>query len=276
MGLSQEKIVIKPPSKFINLSFREIYDHKDLLYFLVWRDIKVRYKQTALGVAWVVLQPLISMIIFTIIFGKIARLPSEGVPYAVFTYSALLPWQLFAYSLAQSSQSLVANEKLITKIYFPRIIIPMAPIFAGLFDFLISFAVFIAILVFYGITPGFALIYLPLFILLVVLTSLGVGLWLTALNVRFRDVRYTVPFLTQVWFYLTPVAYSAKLIPESWQFVYRLNPMIGPVEGFRWALLNKAAPALSVLWVSAALSLVLLISGLFYFQKVEGEFADII
>ena len=276
MGFSQEKFVIKPPSKFINLSFREIYDYKDLLYFLVWRDIKVRYKQTALGVAWVVLQPLISMIIFTIIFGKIARLPSEGVPYAVFTYSALLPWQLFAYSLAQSSQSLVANEKLITKIYFPRIVIPMAPIFAGLFDFLISFAVFIAILVFYGITPGFALIYLPLFILLVVLTSLGVGLWLTALNVRFRDVRYTVPFLTQVWFYLTPVAYSATLIPESWQFVYRLNPMIGAVEGFRWALLNKAAPELSVLWVSAALSLVLLISGLFYFQKVEGEFADII
>jgi lipopolysaccharide transport system permease protein len=276
MGLSQEKIVIKPPSKFINLSFREIYDYKDLLYFLVWRDIKVRYKQTALGVAWVVLQPVISMIIFTIIFGKIARLPSEGIPYAVFTYSALLPWQLFAYSLAQSSQSLVANEKLITKIYFPRIIIPMAPIFAGLIDFLISFAVFIAIMVFYGITPGFALIHLPVFILLVVLTSLGVGLWFTALNVRFRDVRYTVPFLTQVWFYLTPVAYYSTLIPESWQFVYRLNPMIGAVEGFRWALLNKAAPALSVLWVSATLSLVLLISGLFYFQKVEGEFADII
>lgn len=276
MKFSSEKTVIKPRSRFADLSFGELYEYKDLLYFLVWRDIKVRYKQTVLGVAWVVLQPLIYMIIFSIIFGRLARLPSEGVPYPVFIYSALLPWQLFAYSLAQSTESLVANEKLITKIYFPRILIPMAPIFSGLFDFIISFAVLIIIMLFYKITPSVSLIYLPFFIVLAVFTALGAGLWFTALNVRFRDVRYTIPFLTQVWFYLTPVAYSATLIPQRWHHLYRLNPMVGVVEGFRWVLLNREAPSISTLTVSFVASLLFLASGYLYFQKVEGEFADII
>jgi lipopolysaccharide transport system permease protein len=276
MVLFREKTVIKPPSRFPGISFREIYEYRDLLYFLVWRDIKVRYKQTVIGVAWVILQPIVSMMVFAILFGKIARLPSEGIPYAVFTYSALLPWQLFSYTLTQSSQSLVSDEKLITKIYFPRILIPMAPIFSGLFDFLISWIVFIPILLFYRIIPGATLIYLPFFILLTVLTSLGVGLWLTALNVRFRDVRYAIPFFTQVWFYLTPVAYSATLIPESWHWLYRLNPMVGIVQGFRWTLLETTAPTFSMLAVSMLVTVVFLLIGMLYFQRVEGEFADII
>ena len=276
MEFSSQKIIIKPSSKFINFSVRELYEYKDLLYFLVWRDIKVRYKQTVLGVIWVILQPVISMVIFSFIFGRLARLPSEGVPYPVFVYSALLPWQLFAYSLAQSSESLVANQQMITKIYFPRILIPLAPIFSGLFDFFISFTVLFLLMLYFQLVPGLALIYLPFFILLAVSTSLGAGLWFTALNVRFRDVRYTIPFLTQVWFYLTPVAYSATLIPDRWHLLYGLNPMVGVVEGFRWILLNKEPPTFSMLVFSLVVSLLFLASGLLYFQKVEGEFADII
>jgi len=276
MKSSSEKVVIKPPSKFINLSFKEIYEYKDLLYFLVWRDIKVRYKQTALGVAWVIIQPLVYMIIFSIIFGRLARLPSEGVPYPIFTYTALLPWQLFAYSLAQSSESLVANQQLITKIYFPRILIPITPIFSGLFDFFISFLMLFLLMLYYHIVPGFSLIYLPFFVLLVIFTSLGAGLWFTALNVRFRDVRYTIPFLIQAWLYLTPVAYSATLIPDKWHLLYGLNPMVGVVEGFRWVLLNKEPPTFSMLIIALVVSMSFLISGLLYFQKVEDEFADII
>lgn len=276
MSISPDKIIIKPSSKYIYIPVRELYQYKDLLYFLVWRDIKVRYKQTVLGVVWVILQPLISMIIFSIIFGRLAHLPSEGIPYPVFTYSALLSWQLFAYSLTQSSESLVSNEKLITKVYFPRILIPLTPIFSGLFDFLISIAVFSLIMLYYKITPSLDLIYLPFFILLAISTALGIGLWFTALNVRFRDVRYTIPFLTQAWLYLTPVAYSSSLIPKKWLYLYHLNPMVGVVDGFRWVLLNKAAPPFSMLVFSFIISIVFLISGLFYFQKMESEFADII
>ncbi|MGD2124843.1 MAG: ABC transporter permease [Desulfobacteraceae bacterium] len=276
MKSNSEKIVIKPTSRFFSLSVKELCEYKDLLYFLVWRDIKVRYKQTVLGIAWVILQPLIFMTIFTLIFGKLARLPSEGIPYPVFIYTALLPWQLFAYALSQSAESLVANEKLITKIYFPRILIPMAPIFSGLFDFLLSFVVLIFLMLLHDITPGLNLLFLPVFLLFAVFTSLGAGLWFTALNVRFRDVRYTIPFLTQIWFYATPVAYSSTLVPESLHWLYRLNPMVGVVEGFRWILLNAKVPSSAELTISLAVSVMFLASGLLYFQKVEGDFADII
>lgn len=271
-----KKLIIRPPSGGIDLSFEELCEYRDLLYFLVWRDIKVRYKQTLLGVAWVILQPFISMVIFSVIFGTFARLPSEGIPYPLFTFTALLPWQLFAYALSQSSESLVANERLITKVYFPRILIPITPVFSGLLDFMIAFMVLLGLMLFYGVFPGMKLFALPVFILMAAVTALGAGLWLTALNVQFRDVRYTIPFLTQIWFYLTPVAYSATLIPEKLRFLYGLNPMTGVVEMFRWALLGKQPPSMVMLLISGVVSLVLLFSGLRYFQRMEHEFADVI
>ena len=216
------------------------------------------------------------MVVFSLIFGKFARLPSEGIPYPLFTLSALLPWQLFAYALSQSSESLVSNEKLISKVYFPRLLIPLTPVFSGLLDFAISFGMFLLIMLFYGSYPGARILLLPVFLLVALVTSLGAGLWLTALNVKYRDVRYTIPFLIQIWLYLTPVAYSAVLIPESWRFLYGLNPMVGVVEAFRWVLLGKQPPSLAMVFSSAIMAVGLLYSGLVYFQKMEDEFADII
>jgi len=271
-----QKVIIKPRSRLELPTFREFTENRDILYFLVWRDIKIRYKQTLLGVAWVVLQPLVNMIIIAVIFGRFARLPSEGYPYTVFTLVALLPWQLFAYALAQTTDSLIANEKLITKIYFPRILIPLAPVFSGFFDFMIATVLLGLIMLYYQIPPGISLLLLPVFALLAMIMALGVGLWFTALNVRFRDVRYAVPFISQVWFYLTPVAYSAALIPEKWRSIYWLNPMAGVAEGFRWAILNTPAPDLTVFAISSMSGLLVLFSGVLYFQRVESEFADII
>jgi lipopolysaccharide transport system permease protein len=276
MKSSAGKLVISPPAKWVEFPFRDLWAHGDLLYFLIWRHLKVRYRQTLLGVFWVVLQPVVSMLIFSFIFGSFARLPSEGVPYTLFTYTALLPWQLFAYSLSQSSESLVANEQLVTRVYFPRLLIPLTPVLSYLIDFGISFVLLLGLLFFYGIAPNFKILLLPVFVLLAMGSALGVGLWLTALNVRFRDVRYTLPFLTQVWFYLTPVAYSATLIPEQYRFWYGLNPMVAAVEGFRWVLLNKNAPCREMLLSSIAMTLVLLISGSVFFQKMENKFADIL
>jgi len=270
------KTIILPASGRFRLNWSELFEYRDLLYFLVWRDIKVRYKQTVIGGLWAILQPLFPMVVFSLIFGKFARLPSEGIPYPLFTYAALLPWQLFAYALSQSSESLVSNEKLISKVYFPRLLIPLTPVFSGLLDFAISFAMFLLIMLFYGFYPGTRILLLPLFVLVAVATSLGAGLWLTALNVKYRDVRYTIPFLTQVWLYLTPVAYSAVLIPEGWRFLYGLNPMVGVVEAFRWVLLGKEPPSLAMVFISAVMAVSLLYSGLVYFQKMEDEFADII
>jgi lipopolysaccharide transport system permease protein len=258
------------------LNLRELWAHRELLYFLVWGDLKLRYKQTALGATWAVLQPFLTMIVFTIFFGKLAKIPSDGIPYAVFAYTALVPWTYFANALSLSSLSLVRYEKVITKVYFPRLIVPLAAVLAGLVDFAVSFLLLIALMVWYGITPTHAIWTLPLFILFATVTALAVSLWFAALNVQYRDVRYTIPFLTQVWMFLTPVAYAVTLIPEQWQAMYGLNPMVGVVEGFRWSLLARDNPPGIALVVSIAMVLVILVGGLFYFRRMERTFADVL
>ncbi|MFI5324097.1 MAG: ABC transporter permease, partial [Thermodesulfobacteriota bacterium] len=245
-------------------------------YFLVWRDLKVRYKQTALGVVWVVIQPLMTMVVFTIFFGNLAKVPSDGLPYPVFSFAALLPWQLFANALNNSSNSLVNNRDLITKIYFPRLIVPLASIIAGLVDFCIAFLVLIVMIIYYGIAPTTAVFTLPLFILLTIATATAVSLWLSALNVEYRDVRYTIPFLTQFWLFLTPIAYPSSLVPEKWRLLYGLNPMAGVVEGFRWALLGTTNVNWTIITVSVLIVIVLFVGGLVYFKRMERTFADIV
>jgi lipopolysaccharide transport system permease protein len=267
---------IAPSRTWVPLRLGEIWAYRELLYFLIWREVKVRYKQTALGAAWAVLQPVTTMIVFAIFFGRLAGIPSDGVPYPVFAFCALLPWQLFAFALSESSNSVVANQRLITKVYFPRLIVPMAAVAVGLVDFAISLVVLALMLAYYGIHPGLAALTLPLWTLLAVSTALGMGLWLSALNVRYRDVRYTLPFVAQLWLFVTPVAYPASIVPEMWRPLYALNPMVGVVEGFRWALLGgNRAPSLAV-GVSAAVVATIFVSGLFYFRRVERTFADVI
>jgi lipopolysaccharide transport system permease protein len=268
--------VIQPPTPWPAPGLREIWNYRELLYFLLWREVKVRYKQTALGVAWAVIQPFFTMVVFSVIFGRLAGLPSDGLPYPVFAFSALLPWQLFAFALTESSNSVVANQRVITKVYFPRLIIPLAAVLVGVVDFLVAFSVLLAMLLYYGIAPTAAVLTLPLWTAFAVCAALAVGLWLSAINVKFRDVRYTVPFVTQIWLYATPVAYSTSLIPEPWQFVYAINPMVGVVEGFRWALLGQAAVAPGPLLVSIAVVALMLVGGLFHFQRTERTFADVI
>ena len=267
---------IDPVDHWISIDFRELWQYRELLYFLTWRDVKVRYKQTVLGAAWAVLQPLSMMLVFSLFFGRLAKMPSDGIPYPLFTFSALLPWQLFAHSLTESSNSLVGNQHLITKIYFPRLVIPISAVLAGLVDFAIAFVILLGMMLYYGVTPGWALFTLPGFVLLTILTALGFGLWLSALNVKYRDVRYTMNFLVQFWLFATPVAYSSNLIPDKWRFIYGINPMAGVVEGFRWALLGKSSPPNMMLWVSIAVVIIVLVSGLYYFRRMEQEFADIV
>jgi lipopolysaccharide transport system permease protein len=269
-------LVIRPSRGWLRLNLGELWQYRELIYFLAWRDIRVRYKQTMLGAAWAVIQPFLTMVIFSIIFGQLAKIPSDGVPYPVFAYSALLPWQLFAYALAQSSNSLVANQHLITKVYFPRLAIPISTILAGLLDFLIAFVVLIAMMMYYGMTPTAAVWTLPVFLLLAVGTALGIGLWLSALNVQYRDIRYAVPFLTQIWLFATPIAYPSSLIPSAWRTLYGLNPMAGVVEGFRWALLGTGSPPAGLLGVSTVIALGVLLSGLYYFRRMEKTFADMV
>jgi lipopolysaccharide transport system permease protein len=269
-------LVLEPPRGWQTLDLKELWRYREMLVFFAWRDIKVRYRQTVLGAAWAVLQPVLTMIIFSVIFGELAKLPSEGIPYPVFTFTALLPWQLFAFALTSSSNSLIANQQLITKVYFPRLIIPISSIIAGLVDFLVAFGVLMVMMLGYGIAPTAAIWTLPLFLLLAVASATGVGLWFSALNVKYRDIRYVVPFLTQFWMYLTPIAYSSELIPEKWRWLYSLNPMTGVVEGFRWALLGKSALDVPLLMVSAAVVAVIFITGLYYFKRVESGFADVI
>jgi lipopolysaccharide transport system permease protein len=252
----------------------DVWRYRELVFFLTWRDISVRYKQTALGVAWAVIQPFFTMLVFTIFFGQLGRIPSDGLPYPIFSFCALLPWQLFAYSLSESSNSLVANQNLISKVYFPRVVIPLASTLGGLLDFLISFVVLLGMMLFYQIRPTTAVWTLPFFVLLALVTALGVGLWLSALNVEYRDVRYTIPFLTQFWMFLTPIAYPASLVPEQWRLLYGINPMVGVVEGFRWALLGTGNPPGLLMAVSVMAALLLFISGLYYFRRMERTFAD--
>jgi len=261
---------------WVAINFTELWQYRELLVFYAFRDIKVRYKQTLLGALWAILQPVMTMVVFTIFFGKLAGVPSDGLPYPVFAFCGLLPWQLFSYSLTQSSNSLVQNAHVLTKVYFPRLIIPFASVIAGLVDFLIAFIVLVGIMLYYNIIPGWALITLPLFVVLAIAAALSVGLWLSALNVKYRDVRYTIPFLSQLWLFVTPVAYSSSLVPSKWQAVYAVNPMAGVVEGFRWALLGKSAPPGDVLMVSVAATAILLAGGLFYFARMEKTLPDII
>jgi lipopolysaccharide transport system permease protein len=273
---SEAHLSIEPPRGWAALELRELWLYRELLFFLAWRDIKLRYKQTALGAAWAILQPLLTMVIFSVIFGQLAKLPSDGIPYPIFTYAALLPWQLFSFALTNSSNSLINSQNLISKVYFPRLIIPLASTLAGLMDFAIAFLVLLGLMAYYHITPTMAILYLPLFLILALLSALAVGVWLSALSVEYRDVRYIVPFLTQFWMYATPIAYASSLIPENWRLLYGLNPMTGVVEGFRWALLGIQASGGSMILVSAAVVVVMFISGLYYFRRMENNFADVI
>jgi lipopolysaccharide transport system permease protein len=275
-GPGQPILRIEPPRGWVSLRLKELWHYRELLFFLAWRDVKVRYKQTGLGVAWAMLQPLLGMLVFTIFFGRLAKVPSDGIPYPLFSYSALLAWQLFAYSITESSNSVVGNERLITKVYFPRLVIPMASILAGLVDFGIAFILVIGMMFYYRVHPGWGILSLPVFIVFELATALGVGLWLSALNVQYRDVRYTVPFLVQFWMFASPVVYSSTLVPARWRPLYGLNPMAGVVEGFRWALLGKQPSPGAMFAVSSLVVAALLVSGLYYFRRMERNFADVV
>jgi lipopolysaccharide transport system permease protein len=268
--------IYEPPRGWLSLHLREVWDYRELLVFLTWRDIKVRYSQAALGVSWALLQPLLTMVIFSVIFGNLAKLPSDGIPYPVFSYAALLPWQLFAGALQRAGTSLVGNANLLTKVYFPRLIIPLSAVAAGLVDFVIAFVVLLGLMLFYNINLTWAVLSLPFLILLALLTALAVGVWLSALNVQYRDVQHMIPFLIQAWMYASPVAYSVGLIPTGkWRILYGLNPMAGVIQGFRWALLG-AAPPDELMIVSVIMVAILLVSGLYYFKRMEKTFADVV
>jgi homopolymeric O-antigen transport system permease protein len=267
---------IEPSRGWVTLKLREIWEYRELLYFLVWRDIKVRYKQTALGATWAVIQPVMTMVVFSLFFGQLAKIPSDGVPYPIFSFAALVPWTFFANGLTASSNSIVGSSHLITKVYFPRLVAPLASVLPGVVDFALAFVILLGMMLFYGIVPGLAILWLPLFLLLALVTALGIGLWLSALNVEYRDVRFLVPFLTQIWLFATPIAYPSSLLPEPWRTIYGLNPMVGVVEGFRWALLGTNQAPGPMILVSTAAALLILVSGAFYFRRMERTFADIV
>jgi len=271
-----ETIHIRPSAGLAALNLGDVWTYRELVFFMIWRDIKVRYKQTFLGAAWAVIQPLLTMLVFNFVFGTIAKVPTDGVPYPIFSYTALLPWGMFTTALNTASRSLTANQNMVTKIYFPRLVLPLASVLGGVVDFAIAFVILVGMLIYYRVTPTAAVWTLPLFLLLTLVTALGTALWLSAINVQYRDVNYVLPFLTQFWLFLTPVAYSAKVISERWQLVYSLNPMAGVVNGFRWALLGTDTGPSLTMGVSAAIALIVLISGLFYFRSMERTFADTI
>jgi lipopolysaccharide transport system permease protein len=265
---------IEPPRGWIDLRLGEVWQYRELLYFFVWRDVKIRYKQTAIGVIWVILQPVLNMLIFTIFFGRLAKMPSQGLPYPIFSFSGLIPWTYFAYALQLTTNVVVDNQRLITKVYFPRLVLPMSATLSGLVDFAIGFVMLIGFTVVYGIRPTLAALWLPPLLLLAMLTALGVGLWMSALNALYRDVRYVVPFLVQFWMYASPVVYPSSLVPEKWRWLYGLNPMAGVIEGFRWAITGHGqAPGMLLLASSGMVALVLA-GGLFFFQRMEGTVAD--
>jgi lipopolysaccharide transport system permease protein len=273
-GEKQSPVVIEPLTSWQSLDLRELWEYRELLYFFVWRDIKVRYKQTILGGLWVILQPLMPMIVFTVFFGLLVRVPSDNVPYPIFTYTALLPWHLFAYIFYASSEGLVTNQSLITKVYFPRLLIPLSVLLGGLIDFLIPLPLLVGMMYYYGIELTWAALYVPLFLLLTLLTALAMGLWSSALDVQYRDVRYIINFSIQFLMFATPIFYPASIVPDRWRLLYGLNPMVGVVEGFRWALLGEGQPFHSSIFLSIPLVALLLISGLLYFGRVEKTFAD--
>ena len=268
--------IIRPSKGWVSLKLRELWQHRELLYFLTWRDIKVRYKQTAFGATWAFIQPFFTMVVFSLFFGKLANVPSDHVPYPLFSIAALVPWTLFSYGLMQSANSLVGSQQLITKVYFPRLVIPIAAVLSGVVDFAISFGVLIGMMVYFGMWPSVNVVWLPLLIVLALVTSLGVGLWLSALNVKYRDVRHAVPFLVQFWLFVTPVAYPSSLLAAPWRTVYAINPMAGVVEGFRWALLGTATAPGPMIAVSSCAAAVILVGGAFYFRRMERTFADLV
>jgi lipopolysaccharide transport system permease protein len=268
--------VIEPSHGWVQLRLKEIWEFRELAYFLTWREVKVRYKQTAIGAAWAVIQPLFTMLVFSLFFGRLAKMPSDGIPYPVFSLTALIPWTFFANGLAQSANSLVGNANLISKIYFPRLCIPISATMSGLIDFGIGFLLLLGLMVMQGVSPTWHVVWLPAFLLLAIVTALGVGLWLSALNVEYRDVRYIVPFLTQFWMFATPIAYPSSLLHDPWRTVYGLNPMVGVVEGFRWALLGVGNSPGPIVLASSGASLLILVTGAFYFRRMEKTFADIV
>ena len=274
--LDREIIILRPPSGWGALNLKDLWRYRELVYFLTWRDLKVRYKQTALGAAWAILQPFLSMVVFSIFFGGLLKVSSGDVPYPIFSYTGLLPWIMFSKALTDASRSLVVNRNMITKVYFPRMVIPMSPIFASMVDFVIAFVILLGMMIFYRITPTTAVWTLPLFLILALVTALGVGLWLSSLNVIYRDIGYILPFLTQLWFYVTPIVYSATIVPEQWRILYALNPMVGVVEGFRWALLGTDTAPGPIVAVSALIAVLLLITGMYYFRRMERNFADLV
>jgi lipopolysaccharide transport system permease protein len=271
-----EVLIIEPTRGWVDLKLGELWAYRELLYFLAWREVKVRYKQTAIGVAWAVLQPLFTMLVFSLFFGRLAKIPSDGIPYPVFSLAALVPWNFFANGLAQSANSLVGSSNLITKVYFPRLAIPISSILSGVFDFLIAFVLLVVLMLFYGSVPRWTVLWLPTFFLLALVIAMGVGLWLSAVSVEYRDVRHAIPFLTQFWMFATPIAYPSSLLHEPWRTLYGLNPMVGVVEGFRWALLGKGSAPVPMIGVSALAATVMLITGAFYFRRMERTFADVI
>ena len=267
-------IRIEPPRGWFHLRLKELWDYRELLYFFVWRDVKIRYKQTAIGVLWVVLQPLLTMLVFTLFFGKLAKMPSLGLPYPVFYFAAVVPWMYFASALANVTNIVVENQRVITKVYFPRLVLPVSAALSGLVDFAIGFVVLVIFLLAYGIRPGLPALFLPFFLLLAVLTVLGVGLWLSALNALYRDVRYLIPFVIQFWMLASPVAYPSSMVPERYRWIYGLNPMAGVIDGFRWALTGRGHAPSSVLIASSAMVLITLFGGLFFFNRMESSIAD--
>jgi lipopolysaccharide transport system permease protein len=276
MPYTGEVLRIAPPRGWFDLELKELWASRELLYFFVWRDVKIRYKQTAIGAAWAVLQPFMTMVVFSLFFGKLAKMPSHGLPYPVFFYSALLPWTYFATSTQVATNTIVENQRVVTKIYFPRLLLPISAVLSGVLDFVISFVFLLAIMLYYHIVPTLAAIWLPAFLLLALLTALGVGLWLSALNAIYRDVRYIVPFLVQFWMFASPVAYPASLVPERWRWLYGLNPMAGAIEGFRWTLFGQGGTAAPLVAASVGVTLLLLVTGLCYFARVEHTFADLV
>jgi len=269
-------IRIAPSKGWVSLRLRELYEYRELLYFLIWRDIKVRYKQTVLGAAWAIIQPFFTMLVFSLFFGRLAKVPSDGIPYPIFSYAALVPWMFFSHGILLASNSLVGHANLIKKVYFPRLSMPMAAVLSGVVDFVLAFFLLLGMMFFFGTYPTINVIWLPFFLLLAFITCLGVSLWLSAMNVQFRDIRYTIPFITQFWMFATPIAYPSSLLSEPWKTLYGLNPMAGVVEGFRWALLGtKTAPG-PIIIVSSMAAVLLLLGGAMYFRRMEKTFADIV
>jgi len=269
-------LVLEPSTGWVPLRLREIWRYRELLYFLVWRDVKVHYTQTALGAAWALIQPFFTMVVFSIFFGYLAKVPSDGVPYPLFSYAALVPWTFFANGLTQSSNSLVGSAHLITKVYFPRLVVPVAAVLGGVVDLALSFLLLLAMLSYYGRPPGWNILWVPLFLMLALVTALGASLWLSALNVEYRDVRFAVPFLCQLWLFATPIAYPSSMLREPWHTVYGLNPMVGVVEGFRWAVLGAPGAPGRTIVVSAVTAIAMLAGGAFYFRRMERTFADVV